>query len=149
MAVHEKATPLWSAQTKVTNGVAAAVVDRFVELVPGGADCEIRTLVPGAFGDVPVGILGMKADVLGVPNPGVGLVTVGVMNNVGAQGIIELGEICGEGVNLRVGGNGAEVDGAAYLADASGDVIVGKSLEAGVVGQKIAILYLGYAGKVP
>ncbi len=143
MAIHEN-VHLGSCQVRTVAGVAQALVDRFCTRVAAsvnGVADEMITFVPGANGGVPDGIIGMKPDAVNVPN---GVVTTSYVLMDGCEAVIELGEVVTDGALLRVGGNGAEVDGAAYLADAAGDVQIGKALEAGAVGQKIRFKFQYY-----
>lgn len=147
MSVYENVRNL-SVVTKVTAGVAAMKMYRFAKPVfAGGAKYEYETHVPGANGAAAFGICAMKPDAKNAPNGE--LVTTSIALPDGGQALIELGEAVTDlSVPLRIGGNGAEVDGAAYLANASGDVIVAYPLELGVVGQIIAIQFFGYRGTV-
>jgi hypothetical protein len=136
MAVHENVR-LLSCKVRVVNGVAAAIVDRFcVRDATAGRVDEMITLVPGATGGIPDGIIGMKPDTRPFLTS-TGTVVTSYVPADGAEAIIELGEACAAGAWLRAGGSGAEADGAAYLADATGDIRVFKAAEPGVVGQKI------------
>lgn len=146
MAAYENVRNL-TVLVKVTAGVAAALMYRFVEIDAAATeDPAVKTLVPGgATGAIPDGILAMKADT----NIGDGYVASSMALPDGAQVLIELGENVSAGDWLRVGGNGAEVDGAAYLANAQNDIRVAKALSDGVVGQIIPILFTGYRGVTP
>lgn len=146
MAVFES-IKIQSAQVKITNGVAGAIVNRFVtwQTTTPGKD-ELITHVPGANGAPARGILAEVPNVNAVPNPGTGFVTVGYVRPDGSEMIVELGEAVTQGAPLRIGGNSTEVDGAAYLADATGDVIVGYALEAGGVGAVIRFEFTGFSG---
>lgn len=147
MAMFERITPQ-SCRVQVTNGVAAAIANRFCIRDPNAtADDVMITHVPGAAGAPAQGILCMKPDT--VRTNFTGLVTSSYEPPKGAEPTIELGEaVTQRGAALRVGGNGAEVDGAAYLADASGDYIVGYAAEVGVVGQIIRFQFVN-EGRVP
>lgn len=136
MAVHENVN-LQSCRVRVVNGTANAIVDRFCvrDTTAGRAD-EMITHVPGAAGAPAQGIIAMRPDTQPFQNTTGTVVTSYVAPN-GSEAIVELGEAVTIGARLRVGGNGAEIDGAAYLADAAGDYIVGIAAEAGAVGQKI------------
>lgn len=155
MAIHENVT-LQSCKVRITSGVAGATVDRFVvhETTAGRID-EVINYVPPAAGGVPDGILGMKPDIprgIGDGTPYSGTVVTSYVRGDGCEAVIELGEAVTIGTTtnwLRVGGNASEVKGAAYLADATGDVRVAKALESGAVGQKIRIQYLGFSGTTP
>ncbi len=142
MASYENTSSI-TVMVAVVGGVAAALPYRFCKFDPAGAEpfCVI-THVPPALGEAADGILAMKAD----KNVGTGLTASSMILPNGSQALIELGENCAQGALLRVGGNGAEVDGAAYLANAAGDVIVAKALKAGVVGEVIPIQFYGYRG---
>lgn len=145
MATYENTRSI-SVLVAVAGGVAAAAMYRFVTVDPAGAeDFVVKTLVPGANGAAADGILAMAPDT----KVGTGLVASSMILPDGAQALIELGQNCAKGDLLRAGGNGAEVDGAAYLADAAGDIIVAKALSAGVVGQIIPVQFYGYRGAVP
>lgn len=141
MALHENVR-LLSCRVKVVNGVPGAIVDRFCRrqtTTPGSE--EMITHVPGAAGAPAEGILGMKADTAPFA-ASTGFVVTSYVPPDGGEAVIELGEVVTQGAKLRIGGNSTEVDGAAYLADASGDYIVGTAAEAGVVGQKIRFQFL-------
>lgn len=144
MATYEKATVI-SVQVKVTSSVAAAKMFRFAKWVATTpVNREVATLVPGALGAVPAGVIAMKPDAAGVVN---GYCTVPMHVPDGGVGLVELGEAVTDlAVPLRVGGNSTEVDGAAYLANATGDVIVGYPLELGSVGQIISFQFIGNGG---
>lgn len=147
MAMHEGVT-LQSCKVRITAGAAAAIVDRFcIRDTTAGRGDEMITYVPGANGGVPDGIIAMKPDTVSPDYSGT-VVTTYVRAD-GAEAVIELGEIAGAGVWLRAGGNSTEVDGAAYLADATGDVRIFKTAEAGVVGQKVRGNFHPYAGTTP
>lgn len=148
MAIYENVT-LQSCKVRVVNGVAAAIVDRFCtrDTTAGRTD-EMITYVPGANGGVPDGILAMKPDTTPFA-ASTGTVVTSYVRADGAEAIIELGENAGAGVWLRAGGNSTEVDGAGYLADATGDVRIFKTAEAGVVGQKVRGNFFQYAGTTP
>jgi hypothetical protein len=146
MAGYESAKTV-SMLATITNGVANVIRSRFVTLDPAGAGPRsVKTLVPGALGAYAIGICAMKPDRNG---PKDGQVSVPVHVPDGGIGIIELGQAVAQGDPLRVGGNGAEVDGAAYKADAAGDVIVGFAEKAGGVGEFIGIHFVGFAGVAP
>jgi hypothetical protein len=148
MAVHENVT-LQSCKVRITAGVASAIVDRFcIRDTTAGRVDEMITHVPGANGAAAVGIIGMAPDT--VRSTFSGTVVTSYVRPDGAEAIVELGEIVTTlGAPLRVGGNSTEVDGAAYLADATGDVVVGFAAETGVVGQKIRFQFTGYSGVRP
>jgi|SRR3990172_808318 len=131
-----------SCRVKVTNGVAAAVVNRFCtpQTSSPGED-EVITHVPGAAGAPAFGILAEVPNVNAIVNPGTGFVTCGYVRPDGAKALVELAEICTQGAKLRIGGNFSETDGAAYLANATGDYIVGTALEDGAVGQVISFSF--------
>lgn len=146
--MHENVRTL-SVLVKVVNGVAAALPNRFCQIDTADTAnlLSVKTHVPGATGAVSQGILGMKADPKAAPS-GTNYCAC-PMVLPGCQAEIELGEAVTDlSVPLRVGGNSSEVDGAAYLANATGDVIVAYPLTLGVVGEIIPILYVGYAGVI-
>jgi hypothetical protein len=132
---------------EVTSGVPGALLYRFATwqgTTPGPK--EVITHVPGANGAVARGILAEapRADV------GDGFYNSSIVVPDGSVAEVELGEaVTVVGSPLRVGGNSSEVDGAAYLADAQGDFIVGYALETGGVGAIIKFQFLGFAGLVP
>lgn len=139
MATFEHVTVV-SCTVEITAGVPGALVDRFVvrETSTPLPD-EMITFVPPAAGGYPDGVLAMRADIpQGGSSPYSGMaITSYVPAMNGGEFIVELGEICTQGALLRVGGNSTEVDGAAYLANATNDIAVAKACEGGVVGQKI------------
>lgn len=147
MAVFENVT-LQSCYVRITAGTAGAIVDRFCipDATAGRVD-EMITHIPGAAGAVAQGILAMVPDT--IRSTFSGLVADSYVRPDGCEAVIELGEaVTVLNSALRIGGNSTEVDGAAYLADASGDFIVGYAKELGVVGQKIRFQFIN-AGKVP
>lgn len=134
---------------KITAGVAGAVVYRFAKLSGTASDDKncpaVATHVPGANGAAAQYILAMKPDTKITD----GYVSVPCAMPNG-QALVELGEaVTTIGAPLRVGGNSTEVDGAAYLADATGDVIVAYANRTGAVGDIIDIDFVGYHGVVP
>ena len=141
MATFE-AIKIQSCRVKVVDRVAAAVVNRFVtwDTSSPGED-EMITHVPGANGAPAVGILAEVPNAAAGPASGTIYVTCGYVRPDGSKALIELREVCTQGAKLRIGGNSSEVDGAAYLADATGDYIVGTALEAGAVGQVISFQF--------
>lgn len=147
MATHENVR-LLSCRVKVVNGVAGAIVDRFCkrQTTTPGAE-EMITHVPGAAGAPAQGIIAMKPDTAPFAAT-TGFVVTSYVPPDGGEAVIELGEIVTQGAQLRIGGNSTEVDGAAYLADASGDYIVGIAAEGGAVGQKIRFQFINL-GLVP
>lgn len=144
MAAYENVRCL-SAVTAIAANVAAAKLYRFVEFDGSAAEeFAVITHVPGANGAPSDGICAMKPDT----QIGDGFVATLIAVPDGGQAVIELGEDCSNGDDLRVGGNSTEEDGAAYLANATGDIIVAKALSDGVAGQVIPIQYYGYRGAV-
>lgn len=136
MALHERVVPI-SVQVEVVDGVAKALVDRFVTWETSSpAEREVITHVPGAAGAPAVGILAMKPDTRNVTN---GYVTSSMVAPDGCIATVLLGENATQGAKLRIGGNSSEVDGAAYLANAQGDYIVGYAIEGGSAGEVISI----------
>ncbi len=150
MAMFERIKPQ-SCRVTVTAGVAAALPNRFCRAeVNGAADDLMITHVPGAAGAPSQGVLCMRAD---IPATGTGTFTGVVTSSYtppdGSEATIELGEaVTQRGAPLRIGGNSTEVDGAAYLADATGDYIVGYAKELGGVGAIIRFEHIN-AGLVP
>lgn len=142
---------LGNCTVRVINGVAQALVDLFCirQTTTPGQD-EMITYVPGANGGYPDGIIAMQPETTrAIPNPGNGLVTTSFVPwGRGGEANITLAEACAQGALLRCGGNSTEVDGAAYLADATGDIAIGKSCEAGVIGQVIRFQF-GFYGVRP
>lgn len=139
---------LANCQVRVINSVAQALVDLFCvrQTTTPGQD-EMITYVPTlAAGGYPDGIIAMQPETTrAVPNPGNGLVTTSFVPwGRGGEANIILAEACAQGALLRCGGLGGEVDGAAYLADATGDVAIGKACEAGAVGQVIRFQFAFY-----
>lgn len=149
MALYEACRNL-SCRIKITSGVASAVMYRFATWTAGGSEpYEVKTHVPGATGAAARGILAMKADPNAVRQYAstTGYVNSSIALPDGGQCLIELGEAVTDlDVPLRVGGNSTEVDGAAYLANATGDVIVAYPLALGSVGDIIPCQFVGYAG---
>jgi hypothetical protein len=131
MAAYENVRNV-SVQVAVASSVAAALPYRFATWKNAGADREVITHVPGANGAVARGILSMKADAAGVVD---GFATSSMALPDGGICLVELAEAVTDiTVPLRIGGNSSEVDGAAYLANATGDFIVGYPLQTGGVG---------------
>lgn len=149
MAMFESIKPQ-SCRVQVTNGVAAALPNRFCRRDPAADDDDVMiTHVPGAAGAPAQGVLAMKATSLATKATDTFLATSSYVRPDGCEATIELGEaVTQRGAPLRIGGNSTEVDGAAYLADASGDYIVGYAAELGVVGQVIRFQFEN-AGLVP
>lgn len=133
-----------SVLVKVTNSVPDALRYRFAQFDSAATEPRgVKTHVPGANGAAAQGILAMSADTKIVN----GYVASSIIKPDGSIALVELGEaVAAIGAKLRVGGNGAEVDGAAYLADAVGDVIVAYALALGSVGDIIPVQFVGYAG---
>jgi hypothetical protein len=145
-ATYEACRSITVAVTNDSSGVGAALPFRFCTWKTSGAFKEVITHVPGANGAAARGILGMKTD----QNVKSAVCSSTMVLPDGCQALIELGEaVTAPGQAIRVGGNSTEVDGAGYLADATGDVIVAYALETGAVGEVIAIEFVGYAGLVP
>lgn len=149
MALYENVRNI-SCTVKIVNGTPGALMYRFVTWVNGGTEpYEVQTHVPGANGAAARGILAMKADPNAVRQfaASTGFVNSSIALPDGGQCLVELGEAVTDlTVPLRIGGNSTEVDGAAYLANATGDVIVAYPLALGSVGQIIPIQFVGYAG---
>ncbi len=146
MSLYENVRTI-SATAAVVAGVAGALPFRFVTWVNGGERWQVATQVPAATGAAARGICAMEVDTKNIVD-GIGVTSVALPD--GGQCLVELGEAVTDlTVPLRVGGNGAEVDGAAYLANATGDVIVAYPLQTGVVGDIIEIQFVGYAGTAP
>lgn len=141
MAIFENVT-LQSCYVRITAGVAGAIVDRFcIPDATSGHQDEMITHIPGANGAIAQGVLAMVPDT--VRSTYNGLVADTYVRPDGCEAIIELGEaVTVLEAPLRIGGNSTEVDGAAYLADATGDFIVGYAKELGVVGQKIRFQFM-------
>lgn len=145
MAAYENVRNV-SVQVAVASSVAAALPYRFAKWVNGGVDRQVATHVPGANGAVACGILAMKADAAGVKD---GYATSSIALPDGGICLVELGEAVTDiTVPLRIGGNSTEVDGAAYLANAAGDYIVGYPLQTGAVGNIIEFQFFN-GGVVP
>jgi len=132
-----------SVKVNVSSSTAAALVNRFC-IWDSTAD-RVITHVPGANGAAARGVLqeavdtqsdGVKYSSMVVPDGGIVKILLG-------EAVVTVGSA------LRVGGNSSETDGAAYLANASNDVIVGYALETGSVGDIIAMHFVGYHGLVP
>lgn len=139
MATNE-ATQNLSVSVNVASGVAAALPYRFANWDTTAG--RVITHVPGANGAPSIGILAMEVD---TASDGEKQSSIVIPN--GGIAVVELGEaVSTVGAALRVGGNSSEVDGAAYLANASNDVIVGYALETGSVGDIIRFQYFGYHG---
>jgi hypothetical protein len=150
MAMFESIKPQ-SCRVLLTNGVAAALPNRFCKMDPAGTvDDAMITHVPAvAAGEPAQGILAMRATDLNTLATDSGYRTTSYVRPDGAEATVELGEaVTARGAALRIGGFGGETPGRAYLADASGDVIVGYAREAGVVGQIIRFEFVN-AGKLP
>jgi hypothetical protein len=144
MATYENVRNL-TVTCRVTAGVAAMQMYRFAKPVQTGTPepFEFHTHVPGANGAAAFGICAMKPDAKNVQD---GIVSTSIALP-GCQALVELGEaITDLAVPLRIGGNAGEVDGAAYLANATGDVIVAWPLQLGVVGEIVSIFFVGYGG---
>lgn len=147
MATYENCRTI-SVQAAVASSASTVIANRFVVwqgTTP--AEKEVVIHVPGANGAAARGICAMKPDAKAVVN-GFAETTMALPD--GGVAKVELGEaITTVGQVIRVGGNSTEVDGAAYMADATGDVIVGYALETGAIGEVIAIEFVGYAGTAP
>lgn len=145
MAAYENVRNI-TVNVAVVAGVAAAQMYRFCEIDAAASEpYAVKTQVAAALGALPDGIMAMNPDV----NIKDGFVSAPMALADGGQCLVELGEICAKGDWLRVGGNGGEVDGAAYLANAAGDIRVAKALKAGVVGEIIPIVFYGFRGVTP
>jgi hypothetical protein len=136
-----------SVMVRSVAGLALALPNRFCRF--DNAETERRgviTHVPGALGACAQGILAMKADSKNVPN---GYSQSSMIIPNGAIAEVELGEaVTNLNVPLRIGGNGGEIDGAAYLANAAGDIIVGWPIQVGAVGEVIPFQFIPYGGVV-
>jgi hypothetical protein len=146
MALTE-ATRSVNVTVQVASSVAGALQNRFC-IWEGTSpnDREVITHVPGALGAASVGILAENVDT----DNGDGFRESSMIIPDGGIAKVELGEaVVTVGSALRVGGNAGEVDGAAYLANATGDVIVGYALETGSAGEICSIQYVGFAGTAP
>jgi hypothetical protein len=143
MAMHESIKPQ-SCRVQITNGVAAALANRFCRRdTAAAADDVMITHVPPAAGAPAQGILAMRATSLNTRTDETYLATTSYVRPDGCEATVELAEaVTQRGAPLRIGGNGAEVDGAAYLADAVDDYIVGYAAELGVVGQIIRFEFI-------
>lgn len=126
-------------KVNVSSGVAAALVDRFC--VWDTTAERVITHVPGANGAFAQGVLQESVDVQSDGEKQSSMAMPGCIVK------ILLGEtVSAIGAALRVGGNSSETDGAAYLANATNDVIVGYALETGAAGELISMYFVGYAG---
>lgn len=128
----------------VSSSTAAALVNRFCIWDSSNAG-RVITHVPGANGAAARGVLQEAVDTQsdGVKSSSMAVPTGTVVK-------ILLGEaVSSPGAALRVGGNSSETDGAAYLADASNDVIVGYALDTGAAGDIIRMQFMGYVGVTP
>lgn len=147
MATYENCRTI-SATAAVASSASTVLANRFVlwqATTPNEREVVIH--VPAATGAASPGICASKPDAKAVVN---GYAQIAVAIPDGGVCKIELGEaVTAAGTKLRVGGNSTEVDGAAYLADATGDVIVAYALETGAIGDVIAIQYVGFAGTAP
>lgn len=131
---------------KVTDKVPGALADRFVTYqTSSAAEREVITLVPGAAGGHPVGILAENVPT----DKGNGLYPSSIAVPDGSYPKVLLGENVTAGAPLRAGGNSTEVDGAAYLANAQNDIIIARAMEAGNAGEIIQIQFGPYGGLVP
>jgi hypothetical protein len=125
----------------VTAGVAGALPDRFVQLSATAQDLVVTAVPTSALGAAPLGILAEAADLTRNGRQQLSMVVPR------SRAKIFLGEaVTTIGAPLRVGGFGAETDGAAFLANAAGDIIVGYARETGAVGEIIMIEFTGYNG---
>ena len=125
---------------QLATAVPGALANRFVKFETSSAnEREVITFVPGALtGGFPDGILaesinttladGFYSSSMAVPD--------------GCYPKVLLGENVTKGALLRAGGYTSEVDGAAYLADATSDVQIGTAMEAGSAGEIIQIQFL-------
>ena len=136
-----------SVAVNIIASVAQALPNRFCRFDAAATESRaVITHVPGANGAAARGILAMKADAKNRVN---GYVASSMIIPNGAIAEVELGEAVTDlAVPLRIGGNGAEIDGAAYLANAAGDIIVAYPLALGAVGQVIPIQFVGYGGVI-
>jgi len=132
-------------QVQLASNVAGALPNRFVAYETSSAeDREVITLVPGANGAVAAGILAQAIDTTAAD----GFYASSMVQPGGVAQVL-LGENVTAGAPLRAGGNLTEVDGAAYLANAVGDVIIAYALEDGSAGEIVEIDFVGYHGVVP
>jgi hypothetical protein len=153
MAVFELARTL-NCVVRVASGVPAALYCRFAvwdtaQIGVGSDAYEVKTHVPAATGAPAQGVLAQRISQNELSaNGGNGVYASQIAIPEGGQCLIELGEaVTAYGQPLRVGGNSTEVDGAAYLANATGDIIVGYALVAtGAVGEIIPFQFVGYHG---
>lgn len=145
MSVYENANTI-TVQVRITDGVPAVKFGQFATWdtsSPGTR--EVVAHVPGAAGAPAVGIIAMKPDTRNVTN---GLVAVPMAIPDGSICIVQVAEAGSQGDKMRVGGNSTEVDGAAYLANAQGDYIVGTLMEDAAVGDYASMQFLN-TGLVP
>lgn len=131
-------------QVQLASNTPGALANRFVVYETSSAeDREVITLVPGANGAAAAGILAQAIDTTAADG-----FYASSMVQPGGVAQIELGEAVTAGAPIRAGGNSGEVDGAAYLANATGDVIIGYALEAGAAGEIVEIDFMGFQGTV-
>jgi hypothetical protein len=131
---------------QLASNVPGALANRFCAWETSSADeREVITLVPGANGAVAAGILAMDIDTTAADGF---YVSTLVQPGAGIAQVL-LGEAVTTGAALRAGGDSTEVDGAAYLANATSDVIIAYAMEAGSAGEIVSIAFTGYQGVVP
>lgn len=126
-------------KVNVSSGTPAALVKKFC-VWDTNAD-RVITHVPGAHGAAAVGILYESVETSTDGEHESAMILPGCITK------ITLGEaVTTVGAALRIGGNSSETDGAAYLANATNDVIVGYALSTGAVGDVISFHFTGYSG---
>jgi len=130
---------------QLTSNVAGALLRRFVTWETSSPNFrEVITAVPAAAtGRMVPGILAEAIDTT---------LADGFYNSsiVIPGGITEVlcGETITQGAPVRVGGYSAETDGAAYIANATGDVIVGWASQDCTAGNILTFNFVGYAGVI-
>lgn len=141
MAAYENVREL-SVVVTVTNGQTPAVDKyRFAKWKAGGVDQEVEAAT-GVADDV-AGVISQKV----LKSGSTTFVSPAVSMAIADSGIalVELGEaVTAIGADLRPGAGGA-----AFLADAAGDGIVGEALELGAIGQIIRFQFKGNKRLVP
>lgn len=132
-----------SVSVQLTTNVAGALIRRFVSWETSSPGFrEVITAVPNAAGKpAPVGILAESIDTTQADGF---YISSMVLPNCITE--VLLGENCTQGAPLRCGGSTSEVDGAAYLANASNDFIVAYALRDGTAGEIVNIHFTGYYG---
>jgi hypothetical protein len=130
---------------QLASSIPGALIRRFVRYettTPGTR--EVITLVPGANGAYAAGILAESIDT----TQSDGFYASSIVLPGGYTEII-CGETWTTGAPLRSGGAGAEADGTAWLANATGDVIIAYALSDCTAGNIGTINFVGYAGVTP